>query len=373
MKYYLIAGEASGDMHAANLMHAIKEIDNKAEFRCFGGDLMEAAGGRISVHYRDMALMGALEVIRKLALIRKNRNICQNDILDFKPDVLILVDYSGFNLPMARFASKQGFRVVYYISPKLWAWAKWRVKTIRDYVNRMYVILPFEIDFYKKYGIEAEYYGNPVIDSVWAFRSKVVPEKLFRNDNNLDNKPIIALLPGSRKQEIEMMLPEMLSVLHHYSDYQFVIAGAPAILPSFYEKFTSGHDIKILYNQTYQLLHNSYAAIVVSGTATLETALLNVPEVVIYKTNPLTFYLARNFINIKFFSLVNLILNKPAVVELLQENLSKDIKNELDNLLFNQSYRDQMLHDFQDLHMTLGAPGVSKRVAQSIIGFLKNS
>jgi len=262
---------------------------------------------------------------------------------------------------------------VYYISPKLWAWAKWRVKTIRDYVNRMYVILPFEVDFYKKYGIEAEYYGNPVIDSVWDFKSEVVQEKLFRDSNNLEKKPIIALLPGSRKQEIEILLPEMLSVMHHFTDYQFVIAGAPAILPSFYEKFTYGYDINILYNQTYQLLHNSYAAVVVSGTATLETALLNVPEVVIYKTNPLTFYLGRNFVKIKFFSLVNLILDKQAVVELLQESLGKGIKNELDNLLFNQSYRDKMLHDFQDLHMTLGAPGVSKRVAQSINGFLKNN
>jgi lipid-A-disaccharide synthase len=367
MKYYLIAGEASGDMHASNLIRAIKKIDTTARFRCFGGDLMKEAGAEVHLHYREMAMMGLVEVIRKYPLIRKHRKACRQDILSYHPDVLILVDYSGFNLPMARFAAENNIRVIYYISPKLWAWAEWRVKTVRKYVQHMFVILPFEVDFYKKHQVEAEYYGNPVLDSIADFDHKYNPANDFRADNHLENKPIIALLAGSRKQEIDALLPEMLDVIPYYPGYQFVIAGAPSILPDFYRNHIEGKPVNVVYNQTYDLLKHSEAAIVTSGTATLETALLKIPEVVVYKTNPVTFFIGNFIVKIRFFSLVNLILDREAVKELLQENLSQDIKKEMDNILFNPGYRSDMLNSFSELHAILGNPGVADRVASRIV------
>lgn len=371
MKYYLIAGEASGDLHAANLMKAICKKDPEAEFRCFGGDLMQAAGGSLSVHYRDMALMGGLEVLKKYSAILKNRKLCRKDLLTYKPDVLILVDYSGFNLPMAKYAKKHHITVFYYISPKLWAWAKWRVKTVRKYVEQMFVILPFEVDFYKSCQIHAEYYGNPVVDSIEMFRPKAPSYDDFIAINNLKNKPIIALLAGSRKQEIENLLPEMLAVIPYYTDYQFVIAGAPAISPEYYKQYLSTDNVAIVYNQTYQLLVNASAAVVTSGTATLETALLGIPEVVVYKTSPFTFFIGSFFVRIKYFSLVNLILDADVVKELLQTNLASDIRTELGRLLFDQVYRSGMLQQFKVLRTTLGKPGVSDRVAKRILEILQ--
>jgi lipid-A-disaccharide synthase len=366
MKYYLIAGEASGDMHAANLIKAIKRTDAAARFRCFGGDLMKEAGAELFIHFRDMALMGGVEVLRKYPVIRRNKELCRQDILDYKPDVLILVDYSGFNLPMARFASGKKVRVIYYISPKLWAWAKWRVKTVRDHIEKMFVILPFEVDFYSDHQIEAEYYGNPVLDSIAAFESGYVKEPDFLTRNNLGNKPIIALLAGSRKQEIDHLLPEMLAVMPHFRDYQFVVAGAPSIAPAYYEKYLKGTGAGIVYNQTYTLLKHARAAIVTSGTATLETALLGTPQVVVYKTSPLTFFIGNFFVKIKYFSLVNLILDKDVVKELLQENLAQDIRRELDKLVFDEAYRDNMMTSYGLLRSKLGEPGVADRVAERI-------
>ncbi|MBN2481347.1 MAG: lipid-A-disaccharide synthase [Bacteroidales bacterium] len=366
MKYYLIAGEASGDMHAANLMKAIGRNDPEAEFRCFGGDLMKAAGGSLSVHYRDMALMGGIEVLKKYPVIRKNKRFCKKDLIAFKPDVLILVDYSGFNLPMAGYAKKYGIRVFYYISPKLWAWAKWRVRKVRRYVDQMFVILPFEVNFYRDQKIAAEYYGNPVIDSIEAFK----PEALSCNDfiagNNLKDMPIVALLAGSRKQEINNLLPEMLKVIMDFPGHQFVIAGAPSVPPEYYRQYLTGHDVNIVYDQTYQLLVNASAAVVTSGTATLETALLGVPEVVVYKTSPVTFFIGRFFVRVKYFSLVNLILDAEVVKELLQYNLATVIRTELDRLLHDQAYRSKMLQQFTLLRETLGDAGVSERVAKRI-------
>ena len=366
MKYYLIAGEASGDMHAANLIHAIKRIDREAEFRCFGGDRMKEAGAALYIHYRDMALMGGIEVLRKYPTIRKNKILCRQDILNYKPDALILVDYSGFNLPMARFASEHNIRTIYYISPKLWAWAKWRVKTVRDHILRMFVILPFEVDFYKEHQVESEYYGNPVLDSIAAFEDGYVDDPEFLTANRLDDKPIVALLAGSRKQEIHYLLPEMLAVIRHFPGYQFVVAGAPAISPAYYEQYLGETGAKIVYNQTYALLKHASAAIVTSGTATLETALLGIPEVVVYKTSPLTFFVGNFLVKIKFFSLVNLILDREAVQELLQDNLADQIQKELDKLLFDQTYRDVMLKNYDLLRRKLGAPGVADRVAERI-------
>jgi lipid-A-disaccharide synthase len=366
MKYYLIAGEASGDMHAANLIKAIKKIDHEADFRCFGGDMMKEAGAVLYIHYRDMALMGGIEVLRKYPTIRRNKLLCRQDILNFKPDVLILVDYSGFNLPMARFAADNNISVIYYISPKLWAWAKWRVKTVREYILKMFVILPFEVDFYKEHQVEAAYFGNPVLDSITTFENDYQPDAGFKTKNKLNDLPIIALLAGSRKQEIDNLLPEMLSVMPHYQGYQFVIAGAPSIPSAYYERYISGTGAHIVYNQTYTLLRHAVAAVVTSGTATLETALLRTPEVVVYKTSPVTFFIGNFFVNIKFFSLVNLILNKEVVKELLQKNLARKIRNELDNLLFDNTYRENMLHDYSLLRDKLGNPGVADRVAARI-------
>ena len=366
MKYYLIAGEASGDLHASNLIRALKKTDSEAEFRCFGGDLMRDAGANVTIHYREMAMMGIVEVISKYGIIRRNREKCRNDILDWKPDVLILVDYSGFNLPMARFAARHQIRVIYYISPKLWAWAKWRVKTVKKYVEKMFVLLPFEVDFYAQKGVNAEYYGNPVLDSVTAFEKAYNGSDDFSTKNNLPAKPIVALLAGSRKQEISALLPEMLAVVPSYPQYHFVIARAPSIDPAYYEQFTSGHDVSVVYAQTYELLKNAVAAVVTSGTATLETALLKIPQVVVYKTNPVTLLIGRFFVRVRFFSLVNLILNSEAVKELLQFNLTEDINSELNLLLNNTTYRDKMLTAYEKLRTTLGNAGVAERVANRI-------
>jgi lipid-A-disaccharide synthase len=360
MKYYLIAGEASGDMHASNLMKAIRKNDPIAEFRCLGGDLMQAEGGLLSVHYREMALMGGLEILRHFAVLKRNRNICRQDILNFNPDILILVDYSGFNLPMARFAKEHGIKVFYYISPKLWAWAVWRVRSVKEYIDKMFVILPFETDFYRSHGIDAEYYGNPVLDSVEAYRGKNIKYPLPLKDNG---KPVIALLAGSRKQEIDNILPEMLQVISHFPEYNFVIAGAPSISPEYYQKYIAGSGTDIVYNLTYPLLERSVAAIVTSGTATLETALLGIPQVVVYKTGRFNFFVGSFFVKIRFFSLVNLILDKEAVRELLQKNLAADIIHELEKILFNISYRSAMEENYRQLRNILGEPGVSERVA----------
>ncbi len=372
MKYYLIAGEASGDMHAANLITALRTVDPKAEFRCFGGDKMMEAGASLFIHYREMALMG-FDVVKKYPVIRKNKRLCRADILKYSPDVLILVDYSGFNLPMAKFAAEHGIRVIYYISPKLWAWAKWRVKSVQKYVQKMFVLMPFEVDFYKQYQVDAEYYGNPVMDSIENFKSGYSKNGDFRKKNELGQKPIIALLAGSRKQEILHLLPEMLAAAESYPDYQFVIAGAPSIQPSYYETFTANRNVHIIYDQTYELLLNSEAAVVTSGTATLETALLNVPEVVVYKTGAITFFIGNFLVKIKYFSLVNLILDMPAVKELLQDNLASDIKTELDLLLNDANYHAAMLQNFDELRRILGKPGVASRVAGRIYSILNQN
>jgi len=366
MKYYVIAGEASGDMHAANLITAIKENDPAAEFRCFGGDKMKEAGAFLFIHYRDMALMGGIEVLRKYPTIRKNKNLCRRDLLDFKPDLLILVDYSGFNLPMARFAADHGIEVIYYISPKLWAWAKWRVKTIRNSVKKMFVILPFEVDFYREHHVQAEYYGNPVLDSIMAFEGQYKQETDFITRNNLGKMPIVALLAGSRKQEISLLLPEMLAAACNYPGYQFIVAGAPSIQPEFYKKIIEKTNARVVYDQTYELLKHSEAAVVTSGTATLETALLRVPEVVVYKTSAITFFIGNFLVKIKFFSLVNLILDKPVVKELLQKDLARDIRTELDLLLFDNNYRTKMMNYYTQLRNVLGEPGVAGRIARRI-------
>jgi lipid-A-disaccharide synthase len=371
MKYYLIAGEASGDLHGSNLMEGIREADKNANFRYFGGDLMQSQGGTMVQHYREMAFMGLFKVLLNLSTIRRNLNLCKSDVLEFQPDVIILIDFPGFNLRIARFAKKKGLRVFYYISPKVWAWNKSRVKTIRDTISNMFVIFPFEVEFYRKYDFHVEYHGNPLLDAI----QKKIDEKSKTSQQNQTGspgiKPIIALLPGSRKQEIHHCLPEMLAVIPHFPEYQFVIAGAPGVEPALYDAYIKGHDTGIVYDQTYDLLAEASAAVVTSGTATLETALMMVPEVVCYKTGSLSYHIGINFVHIRFFSLVNLIMGKEVVKELLQFNLRKSIQEELRKILDHHEYRQAMLDNFTELRNILGSPGTSGRIARRIVELLR--
>ncbi|MBN2348206.1 MAG: lipid-A-disaccharide synthase [Bacteroidales bacterium] len=372
MKYYLIAGEASGDMHGANLIKALGQRDPESEFRFLGGNKMKNTAGTLSVHYKETAVMGGWEILTSLGKISRNFKRVKKDILEYKPDALILIDYAGFNLRIAKFAKENGFRVFYYISPKVWAWNRARVKKIKQYVDKMYCILPFEVDFYKKYGYTAEYIGNPILDALQDKKTGTVSLKKFINKNKLSDKPIIALLAGSRKQEIELCLPEMLAIIKNFKDYQFVIAGVDFLPKELYQKFLTGSDVLIVYDQTYALLQNAVAAVVTSGTATLETALLKIPEIVIYKTSAFNYHIGKHLVRIKYFSLVNLIMDKEVVKEFFQENLAAKISDELSNILFNTGYRQQMLENYNLLEGKVGEPGASERVAEKIYSTLTN-
>lgn len=365
MKYYIIAGEASGDLHASNLMKAIKQKDQNADFRFWGGDLMQKQGGTLVKHYRDLAFMGFLEVIQNLKTILNNIKFCKKDILENKPDVLILVDYPGFNLRIAKFAKELGIKVVYYISPQLWAWKEGRVETIKKYVDEMLVILPFEKDFYKKHQVEAHFVGHPLLDAIEGLPPIDIQE--FKKENHLNDKEIIALLPGSREQEVEKMLSLMLSVRDHFKNYQFVIAGAPSLPKEFYQKFVDD-DVHFVSNKTYDLLRCSKAALVTSGTATLETALLNIPEIVCYRTSTISYEIGKRVVkNIKFISLVNLIMDREIVKELIQKELNtENLVNELQKILEGQK-RDKMLKNYELLREKLGGKGASEHAAEIIV------
>jgi len=369
MKYYLIAGEASGDLHGANLMKALKEGDAQAEFRFFGGDLMRAEGGTLIKHYADMAFMGFVEVIANLPAILKNLSFCKSDILAWQPDVLILIDFPGFNLKIAEFAKKNNLMVCYYISPKVWAWNPKRVLKIKRIVDHMFCILPFEVDFYKQWGMEVDYVGNPLLDAKAGFN----PLPDFYNISKLSpEKKIIALLPGSRKQEISYLLPEMLKASENFPDRQFVIAGAPSFDIAFYNRFLGEKKIPVLFNMTYDLLNNSEAAIVASGTATLETALFHVPQVVVYKGNNISITIARIVIKIRFISLVNLIMDSAVVKELIQQECNpKNIADEVDLLINDKNYRSRMLDNYNKLDERMGKPGASGRTATLIVKYLQ--
>ncbi len=367
MKYYIIVGEASGDLHASNLMKELLKKDPQAEFRFWGGDLMQAVGGTLVRHFKDLAFMGFLEVIMNLNTILSNIKFCKKDILKYKPDALILVDYPGFNLKIAEFAKKNDILIHYYISPKIWAWKESRIHRIKRDVDFMYIILPFEVDFFeKKHNFHVNYVGNPLLDEI-ANRNPI-DKKLFRKENNLSTKPIIALLPGSRTQEITKMLSIMLKMSPKFPDYQFVIAGAPSQKLSFYQSFIPNNDIAVIENKTYDLLSESYAALVTSGTATLETAIFKVPQVVCYKAGTITYNIAKLLIkNIKYFSLVNLILDKEAVAELLQDELNENrLELELKNILSSNG-REKMFEEYFELEKKLGGIGASKRTAELIV------
>lgn len=368
MKYYLIAGEASGDLHASNLMQGIKGVDTAAEFRFFGGDLMQAQGGTLVKHYRSMAFMGFWEVIQNLRAVSKNLRQCKEDILSYKPHALILVDYPGFNLRIAKFAKRRGIRVFYYIAPKVWAWKESRVKLLKKYVDKLIVIFPFEVDYFKRHGIDVIYEGNPLVDAIENSIKTATPFSVFCQNNNLSDKPIIALLAGSRKQEIRYNLPTMISLINHFTDYQFVIAGAPSLEEAVYEPYIGNTDVKLIFNQTQELLRHSTAAVVTSGTATLEAALLNVPEVVCYRGNTLSMLIAWIVIRVKYISLVNLIMWCEVVKELKQYDcVTSELYKQLSMILPNGESRGTMLSDFAQLRGMLGAVGVSKRIAKAIV------
>jgi lipid-A-disaccharide synthase len=366
MKYYLVAGEASGDLHGANLMKALKEKDPQAQFRFFGGDLMLAEGGELVKHYSEMAFMGFAEVVINLRTILKNLKSCKNDIAAWQPDVLVLIDFPGFNLKIAEFAKASGLLVCYYISPKVWAWNQKRVLRIKRVVDHLFCILPFEVDFYKEWGMQVDYVGNPLLDAVAAFK----PDADFYKRNQLNDKKIIALLPGSRKQEISRLLPDMIAVAEKWPDYQFVVAGAPSFDRAYYDEYIKESGIKVLFNSTYDLLNNAHAAIVASGTANLETALFNVPQIVVYKGNTISITIARAVITIRFISLVNLIMDDGVVKELIQKDCNPEsIMKELDLIVNNKLYRDKMLENYKKLHDKMGIPGASEKTAGLIIRY----
>ncbi|MFD1094157.1 lipid-A-disaccharide synthase [Salegentibacter chungangensis] len=365
MKYYIIAGEASGDLHASNLMKALKQTDPEADFRYWGGDLMKEQGGTLVKHYRELAFMGFVEVLFNITTILKNISFCKADIMDYEPDVIIFVDYPGFNLRIANWAKQKGFRTHYYISPQIWAWKENRISDIKRDIDQMYVILPFEKNFYeKKHKFPVHFVGHPLIDAI-ADRELVDAEN-FKLEHNLDDRPIIALLPGSRKQEITKMLKVMLSITEDFPDYQFVIAGAPSQEVEFYQHFIRKKNIRLVMNKTYDVLSLSNAALVTSGTATLETALFKVPEVVCYKGSLISYQIAKRVINLDFISLVNLIMGREVVKELIQNSFNKkQLKAELKNILL-EDRRKKMFEDYYLLEQKLGGKGASKKTAELI-------
>lgn len=373
MRYYVLAGEASGDLHASNLIREISLIDRDAQFRGFGGELMEKAGMTVLKHYRDLAFMGLVPVIMNIRTIKKNFSFCEQDLLQFKPDVLVLVDYPGFNLRMAKFAKAHGIRTFYYISPKVWAWKEKRVHRIIAYVDEMFTILPFETEFFKKYNYPVHYVGNPLLDAI--HEKKATPDLTrFRNENNLPEKPILALLPGSRKGEISVLLPTMLEAAARFPEYQCVIAGAPNMGIEFYQPFMNGSRVPVIWGKTYEILIHSRVAIVSSGTATLETAILNVPQVVVYRLTPswLFNFLKYFFLKTRFVSLVNIILGREAVKELIQWDFTlKKVVFELNQILHYPENEQRMLADYREMMRKLGEPGASERAAGLMVEKLK--
>ena len=365
MKYYLIAGEASGDLHASNLMKALKQVDPQADFRFWGGDLMQQQGGKLVKHYRELAFMGFAEVLMNLKTILSNISFCKKDIISYNPDVLIFIDYPGFNLRIAKWARKEGYKTHFYISPQIWAWKENRIKDIQRDIDEMYVILPFEKEFYEdKHKYKVHFVGHPLIDAI-ADRTPIDAEG-FKKKFQLGERPIIALLPGSRKQEISKMLEIMLSITDDFTGYQFVIAGAPSQDEEFYQQFIKKKNVHLIMNRTYDVLSLSSAALVTSGTATLETALFKVPEVVCYKGNRISYEIAKRIIKLDYISLVNLIMDREVVKELIQAEFNpKNLKTELQKIL-SEEPRKKIFSDYHELEQKLGGAGASEKTARLI-------
>ena len=371
MKYYIVAGEASGDLHGSNLMKALLKLDKEADIRFWGGDLMQSVGGTLVSHYKERAFMGFIEVILNLRKLLGFISFCKKDINQFNPDVVIFIDNSGFNLRIAKWAKEKGFKTYYYISPQVWASRSSRVHKIKKVVDKMFVILPFEKEFYKKFDYDVTFVGHPLIDAI--ANKGLVKITQFRKEYNLSEKPIIALLPGSRKQEITKMLSVMLSVSDSFQEYQFVIAGAPSQNLEFYKNIIGKRNVGFVDNKTYDLLSVSHAALVASGTATLETALFKVPQVVCYKGSTISYQIAKRIITLEYISLVNLIMDKKVVTELIQNDFTtKNLKKELQNIL-SQDTREKMFSDYYELEKKLGGKGASAKTAKEIVNLLSNN
>ena len=374
MRYYLIAGEPSGDLHGANLIKGLLKADPGAEFRFWGGDLMAAAGGRENLrkHYNETSFFGIVQVLKNLGTIRRQMRECQADVAEFAPDVLILVDYPGFNMKMARWAKERGIRTFYYIAPKVWAWREWRVKAIRKYVDRLFIIFPFERTYFPKHGIEPVFEGNPLVDAIEARRASLPTPDEFRRRNGLDDRPIVALLAGSRRGEIRANLPLMALLSKRFPEHQFVVAGVAWIDRALYEQQMTGSDIRYVCDQTYETLAAAEAAVVTSGTATLETALLGIPEAVVYRTVWWQVWLRPYVLKVPWVSLVNLNLGREAVAELIQSDLSVErAEQELRAIVAGGAKRKKMLADFDELRTVIGGPGASDRFAARMVEELK--
>ncbi len=372
MRYFIIAGEQSGDLHGSNLIKELFKADKDAAITCWGGDLMEAAGARLLVHYRKLAFMGFTAVIKNLGAISKNLNLCKEQIAEYKPDVIIFIDYPGFNLRIAEYAKKKGYKTFYYISPKLWAWNERRVGKIKKYIDRMFIIFPFEVDFYKKHRITVEYYGNPLIDEIEKTRTSFPPKEKMYEYLGIEEKKIIAFLAGSRRHEIEYVLPQMLKIIHRFPDYQFILAGVKNIPDEFYKKVIGNEPVKVIKEKTYEILYSAEAALVTSGTATLEAALHNTPQVVCYKGDFFSMLIAWAVVKVKYISLVNLIMGCEVVKELVQYDLTENaLLEELTAILPGGSKREKLLLDYELLKKKLGSSGASGRIAREMVAELK--
>ncbi len=370
MKYYLIAGEPSGDLHGANLIEGLKKADPEAQFRFWGGDRMATAGGaeNLRKHYKETSFFGIVQVLKNLKTIKRQMSECQNDVAEFSPDVLILIDYPGFNMKMARWAKEQGIRTFYYIAPKVWAWREWRVKSIRRYVDKLFIIFPFEQEYFSKKGLQPIFEGNPLVDAIEARRTTLPTVEEFRRRNGLDERPIIALLAGSRRGEIRDNLPLMALLSKRFPEHQFVVAGVPWIERPLYEQHMAGSEIRYVCDQTYETLAVAEAAVVTSGTATLETALLGIPEVVVYRTLWFQVKLQPYVLNVPWVSLVNLNLQRESVAEIIQSDLSIErAERELRAIVVGGAKREKMLADFAELQAIIGGAGASERFAARMV------
>lgn len=372
MKYFIIAGEQSGDLHGSNLVRGLREEDRNAEIFCWGGDLMESAGATLLVHYSKLAFMGFVAVLKNLGAITKNLALCKAQITEYKPDVIIFIDYPGFNLRIAEFANKAGYKTFYYISPKLWAWNEGRVEKIRMYIDRMFIIFPFEVEFYKKHNIKVEYHGNPLVDETEKRISSFPAKNVICSYLGIEEKPIIALLAGSRRHEIELILPEMIKIVRHFPGFQFILAGVKNIPDEVYNKIIGKEPVKLVKEKTYEILYGSQAALVTSGTATLEAALMGTPQVVCYKGDFFSMVIAWMVIKVKYISLVNLIMDSEVIKELVQYDLKESsILKELKAIMPGGEKRDKILLDYEVLKNKLGPAGASGRIAREMVNELK--
>jgi len=374
MKYFIIAGEPSGDLHGSNLIRGLKESDPEAVIKCWGGELMEEAGGTLLMHYRKLAFMGFLNVLLNIRTIAKNMSLCKKQIVEENPDVLILIDYPGFNLRIAEFAKHHNIKVFYYISPKLWAWKESRVEKIRKFVDRMFIIFPFEVDFYRRHNIEVEYFGNPLVDEIERKKQVFGEKNALKRSLGLDDKPVISMLAGSRKLEVQLIFPEMLKMIKHFPGHQFVLACVKNIPEKVYRDIIGDLPVKIFTDKTYELLWVSDAALVKSGTSTLEAALIGIPQVVCYRGDRISFAIARIIVKIRVFSLVNLIMGKEVVRELIQYLLTEEnLYKELRSILPGGEGREKMISEYKALQLKLGPSGASVRIASEMVKSLTKS